>query len=148
MAFRTGEKPKRIQLKGAGRHEEALAGGTIKPGMLVILNSSNRVVVHATSGGYAEAAFALEDALKGKTIDDNYSNGDLVSYTIANKGDSIYALLAAGETAVIGSKLVSNGDGTLQVLAGAEIPLAICTEAQNLADSGEAVAGRVKCRIV
>ncbi len=62
------EAPKRIHLLGDGRHEEAVAGGTIRPGDLIKLNSDGEVVVHGSAGGNAEALFALEDALQGKEI--------------------------------------------------------------------------------
>lgn len=140
--------PTRIHLKGPGRHEEAVAAGAITPGHLLQLNNAGKVVVHATSGGYAERIFALEDALQGKTISDAYASGDLVGYVVAPPGDEVYAFLADGESVVIGDQLVSNGDGTLQKLAGTEKPIAIALEAKDLSESSNSAAGRIRVRVL
>lgn len=143
------ELPKRILLIADDdyRHEEALAGGAITPGHLIALASTGKVVVHPTAGGAAERAFALEDALQGRSISTAYSADELVSFAICEPGDVVYAFLVNGENASIGSKLSSNGDGTLQVAAGVEIVVAISLEALNLSDSEHAPA-RLKVRIV
>jgi len=132
------EKPKRIHLLGDGRHEEAVAAAGITPGHLIALNSDGKVVVHPTSGGYAETAFALEDALQGRTIDKAYVADEVVSYVLAEGGDVVYAWLNVGENVAIGDLLSSNGDGTLEKVSGAEIPLAIALETLNLSDSEHA----------
>ncbi len=91
--------------------EEIEAGGTIKPGMLIMLNSDNKVVVH--TGGDVLPMFAVEDALQGKTIDDNYTNGQPVQCWIPQRGDQVYAVLQDGEDVSIGDFLSSNGNGRL-----------------------------------
>lgn len=91
------------------------AGGTIKPGHLIMLNSSNKVVVHATAGGTAAADFALENYLVGKGIDTAYASTDLVLHKIFGPGDQVNAIVAASASAiVIGDFLESAGDGTLR----------------------------------
>ncbi|MCD6361467.1 MAG: hypothetical protein J7M38_11480 [Armatimonadetes bacterium] len=97
--------------------EEYEAGGTITPGMLIMLNSSGKVVPHGNAGEFAEKMFALENELEGKGIDDNYSSGDRVQCWIAGRGDQVYAILADGQTANIGDILESDGAGHLQVAA-------------------------------
>jgi len=106
----------RIHSKGDWRHEEASAGAAgIYPGMLVMLNSAGAVVVHDTEGGNAECAIVMEDALQGKTVDDVYTSGEIVFYGIPVTGAVFNVLLEAGQTAVIGSKLISAGNGKFKV---------------------------------
>jgi hypothetical protein len=106
----------RIHSKGDWRHEEALAGEAgIYPGMLVSLNSAGAVIMHATEGGRGEVAIAMEDALQGKTVDDVYTNAEIVSYGIPVTGAVFNVLLQAGETAIIGSELISAGNGKFKV---------------------------------
>ncbi len=133
-----------IMLKGDFRRDEALAGAAISPGDLVELNSAGKVIVHATEGGYAERAFAIEDALQGKDLTTNYAEGDLVQYNIVEVGAEVQAFLFAGEDVAIGEKLISNGDGTL-VANGSEASgitvnqiVAVAMEALDLSASGAA----------
>lgn len=107
--------PNTIVLKGTGVRKERLAGGTITPGHLVAVNTSDAAVVHPTAGGNARKAFAVENDLIGNGIGDNYSSGDTVQFEVFKSGDEVYALVPAGAQAiVIGDALESNGDGTLQ----------------------------------
>lgn len=114
----TSETPHVIVLKGElrKRHEERRAAGAIKPGHLIQMSAdAQTVVVHATDGGQTAPWFAKEDALQGNTIDDAYASGDLVPYHMAQKGDRIYARVAAGSAAIVeGDPLTSDGDGTLK----------------------------------
>jgi hypothetical protein len=92
----------------------------ITPGMLVEESSTGTlaapfVQVHSVADGNAMPKFAIEDESQGKDIDDDYAINTKVQVRTANRGDWVYALLADGETAVIGSQLVSNGDGYLKV---------------------------------
>ncbi len=63
---------------------------------------------------------------------------EVVSYVLAEGGDVVYAWLNVGENVAIGDLLSSNGDGTLEKVSGAEIPLAIALETLNLSDSEHA----------
>jgi hypothetical protein len=141
------EYPKRIHLKGQGRHEEAVAAAAITPGQLIKLDIEGKVKIHESTGGYAEKAFALEDALQGHTIDDAYSSGNVVGYVVALPGDVVYAWLAAGENVMKGDQLHSNGDGHLGRVSGSEIPLAVALEACDLSDSA-AENTRIRVRIM
>ena len=141
------EVPKRIHLKGSGRHEEGVASvASIKPGHLIALDSANQLVPHPTAAGYAEKAFAIEDALQGKTIDDSYARLDVVSYVIAQPGDVIYAWLSNGETITVGEYLESNGNGELQA-ASAGVAIAVALEAVDTSDS-ESPESRIKVRVL
>ena len=97
--------------------EEAIAAGTITPGMLCERDSNDKFVVHNSAGARAQRLFAVEDDLQGDDIDTNYATtGDntRVQANIFRAGDLVWALLANGENAAIGDLLVSNGDGYLK----------------------------------
>jgi len=104
---------KRISAKGDYRQEEGRGDATISPGMLIELMSTGYVSPHATEGGFAEAAFATEDALQGRTVSNNYSSADLVTYILPVKGAVVNALIEAGQSIAIGDKLISAGNGKL-----------------------------------
>lgn len=143
----------RIQLKGVGRQEEAAAAAALTPGHLIELIAAGTVQKHSTEGGYAERAFALEDALQGKGIDDAYAAADPVSYLLAAPGDVVFAYIKAGENVAKGAKLISAGDGTLIALASAgsgvtvEQVVAVVEDAIDLSASG-AVATRTAVRVL
>ena len=93
------------------RLDEKLAGGAITPGHLVMRNSADAVVVHATSGGETSPLFAKEDVYQGRTIDDAYASGEPVQLHHAGSGDVINCILATSQTIVIGDDIMSNGNG-------------------------------------
>jgi hypothetical protein len=106
----------RIHLAGREyRREEALAVAAISPGHLVEITSAGKFQVHSTEGGYLERMVAIEDANQGRDISTDYSTGERVSANIELPGNEVQLMLKAGETAVIGSKLISGGDGTVIV---------------------------------
>lgn len=105
---------KTIILIGRGIRKERVADGAITPGHLVYLKSTDKVGVHATAGGNAQKAFAIEDDLQGKTISDAYADASRVQYEIMERGAEINALIANGQDIAIGDPLESAGDGTLQ----------------------------------
>jgi hypothetical protein len=93
------------------------AGGAIKPGHLVALNSSGAVVVHPVAGGSEPAKmFAMEDDAQGRGIDDDY---DATTYNnvrcmICAPGTEVYAWIATGQSIAIGDALESAGNGQLR----------------------------------
>ena len=105
----------RIHAKGDYNLDEKIASVIIQPGMLVEIepNTVNLRPHNVEGGETPEAAFAAEDALQGKTVTDNYAIGGLVTYLLPVKGGCVNALLKAGYDYTIGTKLVSDGDGTL-----------------------------------
>lgn len=144
------ENPKRIHLLGSGRQEEARAAGVIKPGQLLELNVDGDVIPHDTPLGDAERAFALEDALQGRTIADDYASGELVSYVIANRGDVVYGWLTVGEVTTIGSFLCSDGSGNLMVRDESDVAIdliAVALEAIDNSESGDNNA-RIRVRVL
>jgi len=135
---------KRIAKKGEYRHEEAKAGEAgIYPGMLLVLQADGTVKKHAVEGGALgdEVLIAAEDALQGKTVDDVYTSGDIVTYYIPAKGAVMNILAEAGTALGIGDKIHSAGDGTIQEASAAAsgvtpVPFGIVEEAVDLSASG------------
>ena len=151
---------KTIILRGSGFRDEALAVAAITPGHLVeLVNVAGvgKVQKHGTAGGTAEKAFAVEDELQGKEIGDDYAINTLVQYDVVQRGQIVNALLADGESAVIGSKLESNGDGALKVVdadatvsdIGVGSVIGVALEAVDMSDStGADPTGRIAVRIL
>lgn len=108
--------PRRIELKGPGRYEESRATAIIKPGHLIAIDGDGACAPHTVAGGRCEKAFAIEDALRGRTIDDAYAVGDLIPYIMPQPGDWVNVLIKAGQNVSKGDHLVSNGDGCLVVV--------------------------------
>lgn len=138
----------RIQLKGEGVFEEGRAAAAVRPGDLVDLDIAGKVKKHPTAGAPSENSFALEDALQGKGINDNYATGDLVAYSIQRPGDVVLAWLAAGQVATPASYLTSNGNGALKVAGGTDIRIGRALESVNASDSGAVFDERIRVRII
>jgi len=104
--------PNTIVLKQRGLRKEALAAGTIRPGMLVMRDSALKYVAHNLAGGKAALIFACENELNGQGIDDNYSSGDTTFVEYVQSGAEIYGLVAANAAAITkGDFLESDGAG-------------------------------------
>lgn len=95
--------------------EEYIAADTIKPGYLLALDADGKVEPHGVAGGIALAMFALEDELRGLSIDDSIAAANPVQCWVAQRGEQVYARLDDGEDATCGDFMVSAGDGTLKV---------------------------------
>lgn len=126
--------PKTIALKGDFIRKEREANAAIIPGNLIEVMSTGFVRKHSTLGGQGQKAFALENDLIGKGIDDAYAAGDQVQYGVFSPGTEIYAWLQINESSVIGDFLESDGLGNLAV---ASSPI----EGSNIAIALEAVTG-------
>ena len=137
---------KTICIRGDFVRKEAEASEAITPGHLVEFGGANELRKHATAGAQARKAFALENDLIGKGIDDAYASGESVQYGIFQPGSEVYALLLTGESCSKGDFLESAGNGTLQV---ASTPV----EGSNVAVALEAKTGggaplRVKAEVL
>lgn len=132
-------------------HDAGASG--IKPGMLVKTNSADAVVVHATEGGDGECLVVREDSYQGNTVDTAYTSGDPVFCGIPAPGCEFQGLLEAGQVAVIGSDLMSAGNGKWKLVSDADSDvtttkvLAVAREAKNLSGIG-AVDTLIKMRRV
>lgn len=107
---------KKISIVGTPKLKEYTANAAATPGHLAELMSTGKVRKHATAGGSCQRRFFLENKLAGKTIADAYVADEQAQVGVFSPGDEVLALLYDGETAVIGSKLESAGDGTLRVV--------------------------------
>lgn len=138
--------------------KELVANAALTPGMLVEEMSTGKVRKHAGDDAFVTAMFALEDELQGKEISEAYAADDIVKCWYPQHGEEVYALLADGENASIGSKLSSNGDGYLRVYASPESAIeetgaivAIAKEAVNRSTSSGGdtnVTGRIRVEII
>lgn len=135
----------RVHNKGTFRQEEAYASEAgIYPGMLITLDSSDELAIHAVEGGELgdESMFAMEDALQGETIDDVYVISTLVTYIIPNLGSVVNALVEVDQDVSIGDKMCSAGNGKLKVISDLESGetlakvVGIAEEACDLTGSG------------
>lgn len=99
--------------------EEFIAMEAITPGMLVEIHTDGKLKKHATANGNVLTMFACEDELQGKGINDAFASGDPVQTWVTQRGDMVNAILSDGQNAVIGSWLVSAGDGRLNVYTAA-----------------------------
>ena len=137
---------------------EAIAHEAITPGSLVEVMSTGKVKKHATAQGNAIPYFVIEDAIMGKTIDDNVAQGDLARVMVAGRGDEVYAILNTSQTIVVGDLLASAGDGTLEKFTAIKCDSeasagAVTTPLQAVAMALEAVmttsaTKRIKVRII
>lgn len=143
------------------KREERVAGGTITPGHLIQLNSSDQFVVHSTAGGEITPLIVAEcDLEQGGGLSDNYAttgNYRRVQGEVLDPGDQFYGILKNGENVVIGDKGESAGDGTLQkfvadsgaVTEKSNQIACIFLEAVDMSgSSGEDPSGRVLCMAV
>lgn len=130
-------------------HDAGASG--IKPGMLVKVNSSDNVVVHANEAGDGECLIVREDSYQGNIVDTAYTSGDPVFCGIPAPGCEFQGLLKAGQNVVIGDQLVSAGDGTWKEAQAVDSAtslitvLAIAREAKDLSGIG-AVDALIKMR--
>jgi len=111
------------------------AGQTFKPGMLVEEESDGVLIVHATPGGMAHRQVVVEDALRGKTLNDAATAGELANTIIEAPGNRSQVLLEAGTNYAFGAELQSAGDGTFEAQAASGVTLCELKEACDLSDS-------------
>ncbi len=127
-------RPHQIVIKGDPIHKEGIATESVTPGDLLDLVSGSAATVggthlvaylrkHATAGGNASKAFALEQDYLGSVppavaIDKVYATNDQVFYGVFRPGDELFARIKASENVTYGAFLESNGDGTLRIALG------------------------------
>jgi len=112
---------RRIHGKGLFLQEEYVAAAAgIYPGMLVKMDSSGNVAVHADEGGRAELMLAIEDVLQGKTVSTVYTISTIVTCILPCKGGEVNALIEDGQNVAIGDHLISAGNGKFKVASDLE----------------------------
>ncbi len=119
---------------------EKVPAAAFYPGHLLEVTTADKFQKHSGAAGVvAPKIFALENELEGETISDAYGTSDRCVGWIPQPGDEVYAVLADGQTATIGSKLVSNADGTLKIGTANVVGMAL--EALDLSNSSAAESG-------
>ena len=140
----------RIHNKGGHRHDENVAHAAISPGNILELNSDNEVLKHATENGALNSGklIAVEDALQGNGVTDDYAAADIVMVEVAESGSEWNLLVAAGTVLTIGEELVSDGSGCLMSaddLSSGTIAVVIAVAMEEFTvDSGEAELAHVR----
>jgi hypothetical protein len=115
---------------------ERAAAAVIIPGNVLELTSSDTVQKCATAAGKWAYLIALEDALQGKGINDNYAAGDRVQVWVAGKGDVALLLLEDEQTIVIGDFIeLATGGRVRKFTSGVAIGIAV--EAKDLSSFPE-----------
>jgi hypothetical protein len=146
----------KIKILGNPILKEYKADAAITPGHLCEITSTG-CKVHATAGGTAAPIFALEDSLKGGEIGTAYTTANRCQIGIFPPGSEVNAILYDGETAVVGSELESQGDGTLRVVdadasvgdIGIQSVVGIALEAVDMSgSSGEDPSARIRIEIL
>jgi hypothetical protein len=99
------------------QNEDSQAAEAITPGHLVTFNSSGNLIKHATAGGNAARAFALEREEMGDDYDVAYAIGDTVKVGVFYPGCRVNAIIASGQNLIKGDFLESAGNGNLRKLA-------------------------------
>lgn len=154
--------PKTILLKGDPLQKIAKATAVaITPGYLLQYDSTaGQVEAHATAGGRAAKLFAIENALQGKEIGDDYDASGQVQYICARPGDEVYAWLKDGQNVASGIYLESNGDGTLREVVDVDVTdsastvvqtsnlVGVSLEAVDLSASANTADGRIKIEVM
>jgi len=138
--------------RGDMLHEEFKAGAaSIKPGMLLKVNTSGNAVVHDIVEGRTPIMVGQEDALQGINVSTAYTTLNYIPIVFPTKGSVVNMLVTSGQTVSIGTNLVSAGNGKLitaeNATSGVLIPgtLFEATEGQATALSADTL---VACRVV
>ena len=105
----------RIDLDGGCRLDEKTAESAISPGYLGEITSAGTIQPHSSKGGAHRRLFAVENVLNGDNVDTAYDADDIVECIYVPPGKRVQGVLGLAQTAIIGSDLVSGGDGTLIV---------------------------------
>lgn len=124
-----------ILVKGDPLRKEALAGGTILPGSLLIFSTGTLIENNTAADADAPRMFALENDLIGDGIDDAYASGDQTQYVVPRTGDELYAWLEAAGDVAQGAPLEAAGAGDLQAYTSGRI-IAFAAEAVDNSGGG------------
>jgi len=110
---------------------EKAAAAAITPGMTLELVAAGTVQKHATAGAIWAGLIALEDAVQGKGIDDNYVAGDKVQVWVACRGEVVNMLLDDEQTIVIGDFLELGSSGRVRKY-NSGVRIGVAVEAKDL----------------
>ena len=135
----------RVDLDAHNQLSEFPADGVVRPGDLLARNANG--VKSAPVAGSGGLLFAMHDRFQGKTIHDNYANGDPDQCFAPRKGSLVWAWLADEQNAVAGASLTNNGSGALVVAAGGDVIVASAEESLDLSGAENTADARIVVRI-
>lgn len=113
---------------------DLVAPAVIWPGMILTYTSAGGVVPHGTAQGPQEGLFAVENPYDGGDIHIEYLEAERVMIRQCRRGDVVLAILANGESVLLGAALSSNGTGYMEPAAVAPLGgsvVGIANEAVN-----------------
>ena len=110
------------------------------PGMLCLLNSDNTVSVQTSVGGDVPVMVAVENALAGLTVNDQYTANNVVRLLIAEPGHVVQAPIPIGVQTSVGTQMISAGDGSWTPVTGLRTDVLYVTVANSNMVSNVAVA--------
>lgn len=144
-----------LQVNGAERpvyNDRVAATATIKPGMLVEIDSNGKITPVTDADKINNRMFAVEvawaDTESSPAIDQAYDSGDTVSYIYGQPGDLVYALVGASQTVTIGSVLASSADDGLLTVEATNADHKVVGIAESAVTTGVGETGRVKLRLL
>lgn len=151
--------PSTVVIRGSDEleyRERTANSGPVRPGHLVE-QANGGLQPHSTAAEASAPLFAIERRYTGMLADDpdglndEYKSSETVLYANFDGGYQVYALLASGNTVSDGTRLVSNGDGTLRPLNTSntgETESAVVGEAVESVDaSGASEPQRVRVQV-
>lgn len=93
--------------------QEAILAESIKPGMLVQLDASGKLIKHKTKGGHGVELIMQENYVAGGDIRDSVPLGATGMAIMAETGVDYHMMVKASDVLLMNEALISNGDGTL-----------------------------------
>lgn len=94
--------------------KEAIAAGTIKPGYLLLEDSSAEYKANDAASINGQSLVAIENEVNGDDTTVSYAANDQVQAVAPQLGDVVNLKLKETESVAIGARLESAGDGTVQ----------------------------------
>ena len=106
-----------IENRGNFINEEYVVSTTgMKPGMLLMLNSSGELAVHNVGETRTSLMLGDLDPLQGSITSTAYLDDASVPVVFPSKGSVVNVLVQSGDVVTIGKKLASAGDGYWMVV--------------------------------
>ncbi|ROS21195.1 hypothetical protein [Raoultella terrigena] len=123
---------------------EAIMAAAVKPGSLVMLDSTGKLAVHATAGG-AGVALALQHNYIGVgDIRDSVPEGDTGAAIMCEDDVDYHMLVKASQVLLENEGLVSAGDGTLQKSAAPTTDVVLFYSREKITVGAEAQLVKVR----
>ena len=123
---------KNTMIKGTPIYKEKVVATAITPGMLVDLDSADKFIPNGTANDvYPAKMFCVERDYQGDLVTTEQAADSQGQVAICQSGCEVQAILLDAEVVVIGSDLMSTGDGTLSLWATSGAVVAKALEAMT-----------------